>query len=354
MKRLVVCCDGTWKKLDAPHPTNIVKIAQAVQPMDGNKIPQIVFYDEGIGTDGNLLDSLLGGAFGQGIDRNIQDAYRFLCFNYNPGDQIYLFGFSRGAYTVRSLAGMIYNSGLLSRSHIGLASIAYEFYRADAIKPNDPMMLDFRKQYCTWVDPSDYRIPLTLLGCWETVGSLGLPEVTLFQSFSKQFNQRYQFHDTSLSPIIQHALHGVAIDEPRQVFCLTPMHKSRHSETQVLHQIWFPGDHTSVGGGSGLLQGLSDGSLKWMMDSMRQLGLGLAFDPRAIANGFCPDPAIDFVSSWVGHLTQLGGSKLRELSDRFEDLDESVIQRWHQRQDYRPQNLIRKHGKHLEFLIPKS
>lgn len=84
-----------------------------------------MFYDEGIGTEGYKL---LGEATGLGIDRNIQDAYRFLCLNYIPGDEIYLFGFSRGAYTVRSLAGMIYCSGLLDRPHITRASAAYELY----------------------------------------------------------------------------------------------------------------------------------------------------------------------------------------------------------------------------------
>ncbi|EAW36794.1 DUF2235 domain-containing protein, partial [Lyngbya sp. PCC 8106] len=134
MKRLVVCCDGTWQKLNNPYPTNVVKIAQAIKTIASDGVPQIVFYDEGIGSEGGL-DLLLGGAFGQGIDKNIQDGYRFLCLNYNEGDEIYLFGFSRGAYTVRSLAGLIYNSGLLSRPYIRLASQAYELYRDSFIKP---------------------------------------------------------------------------------------------------------------------------------------------------------------------------------------------------------------------------
>ena len=106
MKRLIVCCDGTWQKLANSCPTNVVKIAQAIKPVASDGTPQIVFYDEGIGT-GDEINRITGGAFGWGIDQNIQDAYRFLCLNYEAGDEIYLFGFSRGAYTVRSLAGLL-------------------------------------------------------------------------------------------------------------------------------------------------------------------------------------------------------------------------------------------------------
>ncbi|MBV8886356.1 MAG: DUF2235 domain-containing protein, partial [Chroococcidiopsidaceae cyanobacterium CP_BM_RX_35] len=107
MKRLVVCCDGTWQALNSPYPTNVVKIAQAVKPITTNNILQTVFYDQGVGT-GDEFDKITGGVFGWGIDKVIQDAYRFLSLNYVAGDEIYLFGFSRGAYTVRSLAGLIY------------------------------------------------------------------------------------------------------------------------------------------------------------------------------------------------------------------------------------------------------
>jgi hypothetical protein len=102
MKQLIVCSDGTWQKITSPYPTNVVKITQAIAYNSNN----LIFYGEGIGT-GNLIDRIAGGLFELGIDKNIQDAYRFLCLNYAPGDQIYLFGFSRGAYTVRSLVGLI-------------------------------------------------------------------------------------------------------------------------------------------------------------------------------------------------------------------------------------------------------
>lgn len=99
MKRLIVCCDGTWQKLDREYPTNVVKITQAIKPIaEKDHVQQIVFYEEGVGT-GDVLDGLFGGAFGWGLDGNIQSAYRFLSLNYQSGDEIYLYGFSRGAYT---------------------------------------------------------------------------------------------------------------------------------------------------------------------------------------------------------------------------------------------------------------
>lgn len=168
MKRLVVCCDGTWQRLTSSYPTNVIKIAQAVKPVASDGTPQIVFYDEGIGT-GDEFDKLLGGAFGWGIDQNIQDAYRFLCLNYIEGDEIYLFGFSRGAYTVRSLVGLIAYSGLLSRPNIRKTPEAYKIYRRRDIDPIHPEAQGFRQTY-------GERVPIMLLGCWDTVGSLGIPD----------------------------------------------------------------------------------------------------------------------------------------------------------------------------------
>ncbi len=103
MKRLIVCCDGTWQGLTSPCPTNVVKMAQIIKPTAHDGTPQLIYYQAGLGTEHGALDKFTGGVFGLGIDTAIQDAYRFVCLNYEKGDEIYLFGFSRGAYTVRSL-----------------------------------------------------------------------------------------------------------------------------------------------------------------------------------------------------------------------------------------------------------
>ncbi len=331
MKRLVVCCDGTWQQLASPCPSNIIKLAQTVKPIASDGTAQIVFYDEGIGTD-NQATKLMGGATGLGIDRNIQDCYRFLSLNYVPGDEIYLFGFSRGAYTVRSLAGMIYCSGLLDRSHITKAPEAYDLYRNRDVKPKDQKAVDYRDQYGD-------RVPITLLACFDTVGALGIPGIPAFKQFSEQINKRYKFHDTTLNKCIQNALHAVAIDEIREIFAVTPMKKNPDAENQRVLEVWFPGEHGCVGGGTDEHKGLSDAALQWMMDSIGILQLGLDIDPSVIPGGIKPDYSCHFKNN--PGLFKLAGIKLREVSDRIDDLHESTIKRWQSLNDYRPKNLER-------------
>ena len=135
----------------------------------------------------------------------------------------------------------------------------------------------------------------------------------------------------------------MALDEQRKTFSVSPMQKSRRSDSQVVYEIWFPGDHGCVGGGTEQLRGLSDTALQWMIDYIGQLGLGLELDPTAIPTGIQFDFTIDFINDLIGKLTKLGGISVREVSEKFEDLHESVIVRLQKRTDYRPQNLFKKH-----------
>ncbi|MEG4814969.1 DUF2235 domain-containing protein [Microcoleus sp. K5-D4] len=329
-KRLIVCCDGTWNKLDTQCPTNVVKLAQAVKRTASDGVPQIVFYDEGIGVDSNKI---VGGVTGLGIDKNIQDAYRFLSFNYDQGDEIYLFGFSRGAYTVRSLAGMIYCSGLLSRRNVTMASQAYELYRKREISPKHPEAKSFREKYGK--DKGD-RVPITLLGCFDTVGALGIPVVPAFRKFEGQLKARYKFHDTTLNKDIENAVHAVAIDEIREVFDVTLMKKNPDAPNQKLRQVWFPGEHGCIGGGTPAYRGLSDAVLKWMFDQISDLELKLEFEPEAIED-IKPDYKVPFQNN--PGFFKLAGIKWREVGDTLEDLHESAIERLKKSQDYRPKNL---------------
>jgi uncharacterized protein (DUF2235 family) len=326
-KRLVVCCDGTWQQLTSPYPSNVVKLAQSVKSIASDGVPQIVFYDEGIGTESQKV---LGGAMGLGIDKNIEDGYRFLSLNYVENDEIYLFGFSRGAYTVRSLAGMIYCSGLLNRRNVTKAHEAYELYRNRGIKPKDKTAAEYRKEYGP-------RVPITLLGCFDTVGALGIPGVPVFRKFNQQLNKRYRFHDTTLNKCIENALHAVAIDEIREIFDVTPMQKHPDAENQRVIQKWFPGGHGCVGGGTKEHSGLSDAALQWMIDSIGNLKLGLDLNPSVIPTGINPNYECDFKND-VGFF-KLAGIKFREVSDVIEDLHESAIHRLKSRKDYRPKNL---------------
>jgi uncharacterized protein (DUF2235 family) len=424
MKRLVVCCDGTWQNLTRPYPTNVVKIAQAIKPSDGEGVPQIMFYIEGIGTgyDVNVaegqedhkflndIDKLRGGAFGFGIDNNIQDAYRFLCLNYEAGDEIYLFGFSRGAYTARSLVGLIRCAGgLLKRNKIREAPDVYQLYRDYSLtlkekerlrtvpkaapkgslftneEPDDVIYANCRaRAYQIYGDRSrvsleaayqspelaredlaikDWQVDqllqddqitrlddqdrqpaqITLLGCWDTVGSLGVPNQIPW--ISDWANAKYRFHDTVLSNIVDNALHAVAIDEIRSVFELTPMQqKHPKPEHQTLRQVWFPGGHGCVGGGTRSERGLSDATLEWMIEQVGELGLKLEFDKTAVEDGICPDHTTPFDNRLKG-IFNLTGERPRDIvgiSDQaIPQIHASVRQRWlHQfTEAYRPVNL---------------
>ncbi len=333
MKRLVVCCDGTWNQLSG-YPTNVVKLSELVQPVGADGVTQVVYYQAGLGTQ--WYDRIPGGAFGWGIDYNIKTAYEFLCLNYQPGDEIYLFGFSRGAYTVRSLAGLIYCSGLLQRQHIRRIEEAYSLYRDRQIKPRHAQAQNFRSQYGVTVK-GDTQIPITLLGCWDTVGSLGIPNILPLLPFNDLINRRYRFHDHQLNRKIGVALHAVAIDEHRKAFDVTRMFKSPKNPDQIVRQMWFPGVHGCVGGGTEIYQGLSDQALQWMIDSIAEVGLGLTFDvpPELLQlNPLTPFDANPGIYA-------LAGVHDRAIPPTVKVLHNSTIQRWHQDQQYRPRSLKR-------------
>jgi uncharacterized protein (DUF2235 family) len=334
MKRLIVCCDGTWNSLKMAWPTNVVLLSEACKPVATDGTHQVLHYDAGIGTDGGLKDKWFGGAFGWGIDKNIQDAYRFLCLNYEDGDEVYLFGFSRGAYTVRSLAGMIYCCGLLPRHRVRETIEAYQFYRDNTkVWPDDAKA--FQQQHQS--EPID----ITLLGCWDTVGSLGIPRV-----LSTLPHQRYRFHDTKLNRKIQHALHAVAIDERRKPFNVTPMNLSEGATTTI-KEVWFPGHHGCVGGGTESIKGLSNAALHWMVEAIQALGLGLEFEASRLA-ALTTDPMTPIHSN-LGIYGLLGAID-RAIPGR-EDVDmstpevlqdilhASAIDRYRTDNSYRPKNL---------------
>lgn len=316
MKRLIVCCDGTWQDLSRPYPTNVVKIAQVIKPSASDGTRQIVYYQDGLGTR-DEFDKITGGAFGWGIDIAIQEAYRFLCLNYEDGDEIYLFGFSRGAYTVRSLAGFIYCSGLLNRQHIRKLPEAYKLYRDRAIPPSHPRAQEFRYQH-------GKNVPIKLLGCWDTVGELGVPNQIPF--VSNWINAKYKFHDIKVNRRIENALHAVAIDERHAVFNVTPMRISDGAKTK-LRQVWFPGTHGCIGGGDKETSGLSDAALQWMMDETKELKLGLEFvnNPQDVAEGgIAPNYEVAFDNRVEG-IEVLGGTIDRNILNPDNDSTDSTI-----------------------------
>lgn len=344
-RRLIVCSDGTWQDLAKNYPTNVVKMVQAIQPLDSfnnHHIHQIIYYDEGLGTKQintkhsliDILTKIGGGALGLGIDHKIQDAYRFLCLNYEDGDEIYLFGFSRGAYTVRCLAGLIYNSGLLNRKFICKVPKAYELYREKQNPdnaPNGANAIAFREKY-------GQQVPIKALCCWDTVASLGIPDLIHSLKLDGKFNPRYRFFDDKVNPTIEKAFHAVAIDEIRRVFDVTRIEPSK--ENQVT-QVWFPGGHGCVGGGCKEESELSDAALLWMMEQVEQLGLAL--DRTSVEYRIQPDYRSPFDNTPKPPF-DIGCPNIREVTGTFDDLHESVKQRWQDPKiapPYRPKNLMK-------------
>lgn len=184
----------------------MLKIALAIEPEDADGVQQLVYYDAGLGTDNGFLDKVAGGAMGAGIDKNIIQLYTFLALNYESGDEIYMYGFSRGAYTIRSVAGMISSVGLVRRKKVQWVTEAYQLYRNRTLDEDDPISCrDFRSTYGD-------RVPIKLLMCFDTVGSLGLPFAGLPNSFD---SRRYKFHNTVLSDKIENAIHCLSIGEDK-------------------------------------------------------------------------------------------------------------------------------------------
>ena len=265
MKRIIVCSDGTWDSPEKDHPTNILRLARGIQPVGADGNEQVVFYDWGVGSD---RKKIAGGITGVGIDKNIQDCYRFLIHNYDPGDEIYLFGFSRGAYTVRSLGGLIRNSGLLRRDRAHRVYDAYDLYRrrGRTSHPNSPKAVGFRNGNAV-----DNKTQIHFMGVFDTVGARGVP-VPFFGSVGEE---KYLFHDLQPSSIVSHARHAISIDENRVDFdvSLWEFEKEADREPSLdLEQVWFPGVHKDVGGGYPE-SGLSDHAFRWVVTEAVDAGL---------------------------------------------------------------------------------
>jgi uncharacterized protein (DUF2235 family) len=333
MKRIITCSDGTWNKPNAtkkgkPIRTNVQKIFDLISKRDVNGILQIKYYDKGIGSEGNLFTRTFHGATGKGIDINIMDAYKFIVWNYEPGDDIYLFGFSRGAYTARSLAGLIRKSGILKNNELNLLDEAYELYRNHEAAPDSDVAKNFRLKNS--FDVSHIKF----IGVWDTVGSLGIP-LHAFQWINKR---KYSFYDTTLSSIVEYAYHAIAIDEMRGNFSPTLWEKSTNKARnfeQVLEQRWFAGVHSNVGGGYPD-EGLADIALKWLLD--KSASTGLTFDPQKIASDVKANVEGTLYKSLQGVFALL---PTHERSITTGVVDDSVYARMKKVPGYKPNNVNR-------------
>ena len=272
-RHLVVCTDGTWNQPDQRDqdrivPSNVVKMARAVAGKTTDNIPQLVYYDTGVGT-GGWWDRIKGGAFGIGLSDNVKQAYTALGQEFRPGDKLFVFGFSRGAYTARSLAGLIGLCGIPDREKSDPAEAtghAFEIYRS---KKRHGEAEEHGKKFSRTNKDGTLNNAIHFIGVWDTVGALGIP-VGLFRHMGQY---RFSFHDTTLGSHITHAYHALAIDERRHPFTPTLWFDKNVAPHQQVEQVWFPGVHSNIGGGY-VDAGLSDRAFLWMCLKALHAGLG--------------------------------------------------------------------------------
>ncbi len=268
MKRIVICADGTWDVRDrideasgVRRPTNVTKVARAIRPRAANGTDQIVYYHEGVGTHGPL-DQWTGGAFGHGMEDNIRDLYRVIVYNYEPGDELYFFGFSRGAFTVRSLAGFMDLVGLIEKDDDYYLPEIYGCYERNKRPGSAEWRNAFHNVRGTRPCPA-----IRFIGVWDTVGALGAPGF-LGQVFNRA---KYKYHDVGLNPNIENAVQALAIDERRKPFAPDIWTRPAGWAGQLV-QAWFPGVHSNVGGGY-KPDGLANEALHWLVEQAERLGL---------------------------------------------------------------------------------
>lgn len=268
MKRIIICADGTWnirdqidEKSGRRHPTNVTKVARAVLPQTNDGISQVVYYHEGVGT-GGPLDKVTGGGFGHGMEENIRNLYRFIVYNYEEGDELYLFGFSRGAFTVRSLAGFMNKIGLIEKDDDYYVPEMYHCYE----KNKGPGSVEWEKAFHN-VQGTRPCPTIQFIGVWDTVGALGAPGL-IGQIFNKN---KYQYHDIGLNKYIKNAAHAISIDERRKPFKPSIWTRPENWDGD-LQQAWFAGVHSNIGG-SYSPDGLANEALHWIVEKAEKLGL---------------------------------------------------------------------------------
>ncbi|MFM9118663.1 MAG: DUF2235 domain-containing protein, partial [Planctomycetota bacterium] len=267
MKRLLICLDGTWNESgqeETGSDTNVAKLFRNAQKYDGAS--QASFYRQGVGT--KLFEKLSGGVFGFGLYDQIQDGYAFLVDTYQPGDQVVLVGFSRGAYSAHCLASFIAQCGVLRKPRLDLAGIRasreietlWELY-CDR-KTSAGELEKYIAEQCLPRDPK----MIAAVAVWDTVGALGVPwevldEKVLAASLDKLEKRMLEFLDTNLPNQVARGYHAVALDEQRVPFEPSLWTGPRLADGSI-EQVWFAGSHSNVGGGF-TNTGLSDIALDW-------------------------------------------------------------------------------------------
>lgn len=329
-KRIVICADGTWNRpeedVEKDTPTNVLRLARGIRSHDEQGSPQQVFYDWGIGS---YQARISGGISGRGIHKNIMDAYRYIVQNYTPGAEIFLFGFSRGAYTIRSLCGLINNCGILRRPDAALIEAAFSHYKMVSPKfaPHGEESIRFRQAH------SHESREIRFAGAWDTVGALGVPF-----SLLGLLDRTDEFYDTKLGPNVRIARHALAIDEIRIDFEPTLWQPRDNLD---LKQVWFAGYHADIGGGCDPDDDQylsSDYPLRWMLEEASDAGLALESHLEESLN---PSPTASINPS-RRHIYRFRKTYHRPLHhpELMVSIHRSVKERWEADPKYRPRNLV--------------
>ncbi len=337
-KNIVLCFDGTWntpgRTADPAEDdsTNVVRFYEMVSKTTDQGREQVKWYNQGVGTE--WLNRVRGGAFGLGLDKHIIDGYSKLIETYEEGDDIYLVGFSRGAYTARSLVGLVRNSGLLRTPDKVLMDRAYELYRSRSEVDSEYAMA-FRKANSCEVD-------IRFVGVWDTVGALGLP-VESFEDFDAK---RYAFHDTKLSSIVQNAYQAIAVDENREPYAPTlwgPQDDKDKAKGQTIEQVWFSGAHADVGGGYKGEHPVSDLTLRWMQKKASNCGLKVESisspNPDSLISAEIHDSFREFLGGVFSIFSRRYYRPMAQDAGGPQTIDGSVLKRINSRREYRPKNV---------------
>lgn len=317
MKRIVILVDGTWNEEGTGINTNIAKLDPSNRPAgaplikgegpDGTK--QLVFYHDGVGNDPDVLKHILGGAIGIGLRKIVQQCYQTVAGNYLPGDEIYILGFSRGAYAARALAGLIGASGIQRTTDTNVFDAVWNHFRVapdvregqKAPSSGDQKAIDtFNKAAAQNTIDANPRIKC--VGVFDTVGSYGVPAGIGLAAIGRYFTLAFLgFHDTEIGDHVDIGLHAVAVDERRRPFVPTfwTAPKAQPPRTHV-EQTWFAGVHCNIGGGYAN-SGLSDQALIWMIVRIQAL-TALEFDiaqVKAVTHPNLNGEVVDSSKGWI-------------------------------------------------------
>jgi uncharacterized protein (DUF2235 family) len=319
-RRLVVLLDGTWQELK--NRTNVALLNENIDVgKSGDGVEQIVKYFQGVGTA--MCDKLLGGAFGYGLSKSIKDSYLWLSQTYQPGDEVFVFGFSRGAYSARSLVGLMHKcGGVVNQPTQVLIDEAYDLYQdanSDATK--------FVAEHCQ-------KARVRMIGVWETVGSLGVPVSGLPLALPGT-RDYYRFHDTQLSCIVDEAYHALGIDEYREDFQPT-LWDATTEKNKAVEQCWFIGDHGNVGGGDPNLP-LWKLPYVWMQDKAIAAGLRMKTMTADAEWRLAPSDSFSKFMYGIYRIYKLNQRYIRKLGVNVEEvLHPSVLKRVQNFPQYRP------------------